>query len=57
MLRLRAMPQRGVPRCCVPEAPAGLLIVLSALGLFFYYLASFFIPISPCPIKHYSMGD
>ena len=57
MLRRRAMPQSGVPRCYVPEAPAALLIVLSALGIFFYYLASFFIPISPCPIKHYSMGD
>ena len=26
-------------------------------GSFLYYLASFLIPISTCPIKHYSMGD
>ena len=52
-----ATPHRGVTRSCVPEAPAALLIVFSASGLFFYYSASFLTPISPCPVKHYSMGD
>ena len=51
------MPQRGVPRSCIPEAPAALLIVFFASGLFFYYSASFLSPKSPCPVKHYSMGD
>ena len=57
MLLQSATPQRGVPRSCVPEAPATLLIVFSAFDLFFYYSASFFTPISPCPVKHCSMGD
>ena len=52
-----ATPQHGVLRSCVPEAPAALLCVFFASNLFFYYSASFFTPISSCPIKHYRMGD
>ena len=57
MLLRRATLQRGVPHNCVPEAPATLLFVFSASSLFFYYLASFFTPISSFPVKHYSIGD
>ena len=53
----RATPQRGVLRRCVPEAPASLLILFSASSLFFYWLASFFIFISSCPVKYYNMED
>ena len=52
-----ATPQRGVARSRIPEAPAALLCVFSASGLFFYSSASFLTPISSCPVKHYSMGD
>ena len=61
--------QLGPPRCC--EALRRSVECLTAacpnlhctshyflyFGSFFYYLASFFIPISTCPKKHYSMGD
>ena len=53
----RATQHSGVPRSCVPEDSAAPLCVFFASGLFFYYSASFFTPISLCPIKHYSMGD
>ena len=56
MLR-RTTPQCGVLRRCIPEATTSLLILFSASGHFFYYLASFFILISPCPVKHYNMED
>ena len=55
--RKASMPLRSATCCRVPKASPGILVVFSALGLFFYYLASFFIQISPCPIKHYSTGD
>ena len=59
----------GPPRCC--EALCRNVECLVAaypklhctshcflcFGFFFYYLASFLIPISTCPKKHYSMGD
>ena len=42
---------------CTRGSTAALLFVFSTLVLFFYYSDSFFIRISPCPIKYYSMGD
>ena len=52
-----ATPQCGVLHRCVPEVLASLLISFSDSSLFFYYLASFFILISPCPVKHYNKED
>ena len=36
---------------------AALLCFFLCFGFFFYCLASFLIPISPCSLKHYSIGD
>ena len=60
----------GPPRCCeglrhsvesfaaaYPRLLIHFLILFFASGLFFYYLASFFILISSCPVKHYYMED
>ena len=57
-LLLSAMPQCGSPRCCLPEAAISTALFLhSLLWSFLLLFASFFIPLSPCSMKHFSIGD